>query len=149
MKMLEMIPWVTRSSEPSHLLNSGRSLKFFLFMKQPTIEDGVNALLFDVKQHFTETCQNWEGSVRRSPRKAMVVAVAAGYLLHRLPVGSILATNVRLLAALVPPVVLAFGAAKVCEFLQEQARSHPGGTPMPLAPMASEESNLGASSPGF
>lgn len=117
-------------------------------MNSPTIEDGVNALVSDVKNQFSESCQQWEDSVRRSPRKAILVAVAAGYLLHRLPVRAIITAKVRLLVALAPPAVLAFGAAKMCEFLQEQARAHGrGGTPPP--PSQAEESNLGASSPGF
>lgn len=100
-------------------------------MNQPTLEDGVNAMIADVKHQFSESYQHWENSVRRSPKKAMVVAVAAGYLLHRLPVGAILAANARLLVALAPPAVLAFGAAKMCEFLQEQARSQAGGRTNP------------------
>lgn len=116
-------------------------------MNPPTIEAGVNSLISDVKHQFSESYQHWESSVRRSPRKAMVVAVATGYLLHRLPVGTILAANARLLAALAPPAVLAFGAAKMCEFLQNKARSHGSGS-MPLSPTRTEESRLGASSPG-
>jgi len=47
-------------------------------------------------------------------------AVAAGYLLHRLPVRAILVTQVRVLSALAPPALFFFGAAKLYEFLQRQ-----------------------------
>lgn len=117
-------------------------------MNQPTIEDGVNALISDVKNQFSESCQQWENSVRRSPQKAIAVSMAAGYLLHRLPVRAILMANVRILAALAPPAMLAFGAAKMCEFLQEQARSR-GGSRTHLTKKQVMESNFGASTPGF
>lgn len=47
-------------------------------------------------------------------------AVVAGYPLHRLPVRAILLTQVRVLSALTPPVLILFGAAKLYEFLQRQ-----------------------------
>ncbi len=88
----------------------------------PTIEDGVNALLADAKRKVSQRYEDCEQSVRHAPGKAILIAVAAGYLIHRLPVRSLLVSQVRLLAALAPPTLLAFGAAKLCEFLQEQAR---------------------------
>ena len=88
----------------------------------PSIEEGVNALLSDVKQKVCHQYEDCEQRVRDSPGKALLVAVAAGYLLHRLPVQSLIVSQVRLAAALAPPVLLAFGAAKLCEFLQSQAR---------------------------
>lgn len=90
--------------------------------KSPSIEDGVNALLHDAKQKACDSMRNCEDRVRESPAKAILVAVGAGYLLHRLPVRSLLVSQVRLAAALAPPVLFAFGAAKLCEFLQVQAR---------------------------
>lgn len=90
--------------------------------KQPTVEEGVNALLHDAKRKACEGYENCEHRIRESPAKAVLVAVAAGYLLHRLPVRSILVSQVRVMAALAPPVLVAFGAAKLCEFLQAKAR---------------------------
>ncbi len=58
----------------------------------------------------------------------MLAAVAAGYCLHRLPVRSLLVSQVRLLAALTPPALLAIGAAKLCEYLQSQVREKPKST---------------------
>jgi hypothetical protein len=95
----------------------------------PTVEQGVNALLGDVKRKACERYQNCEQHVRESPGKAILAAVAAGYILHRLPVRSLLVSQVRLVAALAPPTLLAFGAAKLCEFLQTQAREKAPVTP--------------------
>ena len=99
----------------------------------PTIEEGVNALLCDVKKNICRRCEDCEQCVRESPGKAILVAVAAGYLLHRLPIRSLLVSQVRLMAALAPPTLVAFGAAKLCEFLQNQARQkarHVSGRPV-------------------
>lgn len=87
----------------------------------PTVEQGVSALICDAKQKVCNKFHNCEERVRQSPGKAILVAVAAGYLIHRLPVRSILVANVRLIAALAPPTLVAFGAAKLCEYLQGKA----------------------------
>lgn len=92
------------------------------FANQPTVEQGVNALIDDVKQKVHSSYENCEEQVRSSPGKAILIAIAAGYCLHRLPVRSILVAQVRLIAALTPPALFAFGAAKLCEFLQKETR---------------------------
>lgn len=89
---------------------------------QPTVEQGVNALVGDVKHKACQTYDHFEQRVRQSPTQSILIAVASGYLLHRLPVRSLLVSQVRLMAALAPPTLLAFGAAKFCEFLQSKAR---------------------------
>lgn len=81
-----------------------------------SMEEGVKALLCDAKQCFKERYEKCENRVRSSPIKAVVGAVAAGYLLHRLPVRSILVTQVRVLTALTPPALLLFGASKLYEY---------------------------------
>ncbi len=50
----------------------------------------------------------------------MLIAVAAGYYLHRLPVRSLLISQVRLAASLATPTLFAIGAAKLCELLHRQ-----------------------------
>lgn len=103
----------------------------------PSIEEGVNALIHDAKQKACDSYQHCEECVRESPGKAILVAVGAGYLLHRLPVRSLLVSQVRVMAALAPPVLFAFGAAKLCEFLQGQARGRkPVTSPTPSASSA-------------
>ena len=88
----------------------------------PTVEAGVKALLTDVKQRAINRVEECEQRVRQSPGKAVLVSVAAGYCLHRLPLRSLLVAQVRLATALAPPLLFAIGAAKLCEFLQGQAR---------------------------
>ena len=88
-----------------------------------TIEQGVNAMVSDVRNCLCRKCGECEECVRRSPGKALLLAVGAGYLLNRLPVRSLIVSQIRLAAALAPPALLAFGAAKLCEFLQSQARA--------------------------
>lgn len=90
----------------------------------PTIEQGLNTLVIDAKRKVSDSYHDYEDCVRESPGKAILLAVAAGYCIHRLPVRSLLVTQVRLLAALAPPALFAYGAAKVCELLQKQAMAN-------------------------
>jgi len=91
----------------------------------PTIEQGINSLLTDARKKVRHTSDQCRERVRQSPGTAILAAVAAGYCLHRLPVRSLVVSQVRLLAALTPPALLAVGAAKLCEFLQSQVREKP------------------------
>ena len=86
----------------------------------PSVEEGVNALLCDAQKCIRQRYEACEQFVRKSPGKSMLGALAAGYLLHRLPVRAILGTQVRLLSALAPPALFLVGAAKVCELLKSQ-----------------------------
>ena len=100
-------------------------------VNSPTIEQGVDALIGDVKRKVSTSYDECEQCVRESPGKAVLLAVAAGYCLHRLPVRSLLVAQVRLIVALAPPTLVAFGAAKLCEFLQAQARQKTLAIPKP------------------
>lgn len=93
------------------------------FAQPPTVEQGVHALLDDAKRNVCERYEHYEDLVRQSPGKAVLISVAAGYLLHRLPVRSLIVSQVRLVTALAPPTLIAFGAAKLCEYLQNQANA--------------------------
>lgn len=96
----------------------------------PSVEQGINSLLADARLKIHDTSARCREKVRKSPGTAVLTAVAAGYCLHRLPVRSLLVTQVRLLAALTPPALLAIGAAKLCEFLQAKAREKPQVAPV-------------------
>jgi len=85
-----------------------------------SMEEGVNILLCNVQQGIRQRYQHCQHQIRKSPTTAVVGAVAAGYLMHRLPLRAILVTQVRVLAALAPPALFLFGAAKLCEYLQRQ-----------------------------
>lgn len=84
------------------------------------MEEGINTMLSNARQSICKQHVKCENRVRKSPTKAVLGAVVAGYFLHRMPVRAILVTQVRVLAALTPPALLVFGAAKLCEFLQKQ-----------------------------
>lgn len=88
----------------------------------PTVEEGVRTLIADAKNCVQSRLAKCEAEVVRHPGKAIAIAVAAGVLLHRLPVRSLLVANVKLLAALTPPVLLALGSAKAAEYFQNKAR---------------------------
>lgn len=53
-----------------------------------------------------------EKEVRQSPTASVLIAAGVGYMLHRLPMRSLLATNLKLLWAFAPPAVLLVAAAK-------------------------------------
>jgi hypothetical protein len=99
---------------------------------QPTIEQGINSLLHDAKQKVCERYENCEQRIRESPGQSILIAVAAGYFLHRLPVRSLLVSQVRLAASLAPPALFAIGAAKLCEFLHRQVRNDRPAAPRGL-----------------
>ncbi|MEO8614851.1 MAG: hypothetical protein ABI600_06920 [Luteolibacter sp.] len=81
-----------------------------------SLEEMVNISLGNVQQGICDRYQECENQIRKSPITSVLGAVAAGYLLHRLPVRSILVTQVRVLSALAPPALFLFGAAKLYEF---------------------------------
>lgn len=85
--------------------------------------EGVHVLLCNARQDLRSRYQQCQNQIRKSPLTAVLGAAAAGYLLHRLPVRAILVTQVRVLAALAPPALFLFGAAKLYEFLQNQERT--------------------------
>jgi len=86
-----------------------------------SIEESINVLANQAKEGLRHRYEACEQRIRQSPIKAVIGAVAAGYCAHRLPVRALVVANVRLMASLVPPAMVLFGAAKVYEFLQKQA----------------------------
>ncbi len=85
-----------------------------------SMEEGVHVLLDNARQAICYRYHKCNNRIRKSPTTSVIGAVAAGYLLHRLPVKSILVTQVRVLAALTPPALILFGAAKLYDFLRKQ-----------------------------
>lgn len=85
-----------------------------------SMEEGFHVLMANARQSICHRYHSCEDRIRESPKKAVFGAVAAGYLLHRLPVREILVTQVRILSALTPPALILFGAAKLYDFLQRQ-----------------------------
>ena len=91
----------------------------------PTVEEGLQTMLLDGQRTLKQRCHDLESEVTKHPAKALLYATVAGYLLNRLPLRAILIANVRIAAALTPPLLLAIGAAKACEYLQAKARTKP------------------------
>jgi hypothetical protein len=88
------------------------------------MEEGLQVLMSNARQSICHRYHRCEERIRESPKKSVFGAVAAGYLLHRLPVRAILVTNVRILSALTAPALILYGAAKLYDFLQEQELEH-------------------------
>lgn len=84
------------------------------------MEEGVHVLLCNARQAIRQRHQKCRNRIREAPTTSILGAVAVGCLLHRLPVRAILVTQVRILAALAPPALIVFGAAKLFDFLQRQ-----------------------------
>jgi hypothetical protein len=92
----------------------------------PSVDDGIRSALNSGKEKTLEKLEDWEDRIRKNPKEYMLGAVAAGVLLHRLPIRSILVANVKLVSALAPPALLAYGAAKLCEVLQKKSSKTAG-----------------------
>lgn len=65
------------------------------------------------KDQFDEILQQTEDYVRQNPTKSMLYALAAGFLLNRLPIARLVGGVVRLALVAIKPAVLAYGATKV------------------------------------
>ncbi|HEX5492016.1 MAG TPA: hypothetical protein VFX07_12200 [Candidatus Udaeobacter sp.] len=71
-----------------------------------------------------ETVVNETGDyVREKPTQSLFCAFAAGYILHRLPLGRVLAGLLRLLFTALKPAILIYGAAKLYRSAQEREAS--------------------------
>ena len=58
--------------------------------------------------------------VREKPTQSLLYALAAGYILNRLPLGRVLGGFLRLLIFALKPAVLIYGAAKLYQAAQER-----------------------------
>ncbi len=96
--------------------------------KPLSMEEGVSELMNKARECISQRCQKCEDQIRKSPRTAVLGAVAVGYLLHLLPLRAILVTKVKVLSALTPPALLLFGAGKLYEFLQQQGSGNQNGS---------------------
>lgn len=63
--------------------------------------------------------QRIESSVRDNPLQAIAVGAGVGYLLRSLPIFRIAASTVRLSINLIPPALLAIGAARTWEYFSD------------------------------
>ena len=91
------------------------------------IDTGIDVMLHKAEEGLARCLHDAEDCVRQAPLKSMAAAVAAGYFLRHLPIRALLVAKVRLLAALAPPALVMYGAAKVYEYLQEQSAQQAKG----------------------
>ena len=97
--------------------------------QNPTsLDTSIDDMLRRAEEGFMRCYHDCEDSVRQSPAKALVAAVATGYLLHHLPLRAILAAKMRLLAALAPPALALLGAAKVYDYMRWQESANASAT---------------------
>ncbi len=82
----------------------------------------VNNLLKQAQDNARGLYDDFEDYVREKPGTAILAATAVGYFLRKLPVGSIITAQVRLVSALLPPAVFVFGAAKLYEALKQEQK---------------------------
>jgi hypothetical protein len=75
----------------------------------PSMEEAIYVLLSNARQGVRHRYEKYESQIQKSPRNAVLGAVATGYLLHRVPVRAILVAQIRVLSALTPPVLFLFG----------------------------------------
>lgn len=71
------------------------------------------------QDQFSEYLTQAEEYVREKPAQSLLIALLAGFVLNRLPVGRLLGALVRLLLFALKPALLVYGATKVYEAVQE------------------------------
>jgi len=98
--------------------------------ENPTIEDNLQSMAEDVRSKVVETYEKYEKIAQHSPGKTVLLALASGYCLHRLPVRALVVMQVRIAIALAPPMLLALGAAKLSGLLQRPPKANSGGSPI-------------------
>jgi hypothetical protein len=69
---------------------------------------------------FSEVLTQAEEYVREKPAQSLLMALLAGFILNRLPVGRLLSAVVRLFLFALKPALLVYGATKVYEAVQEE-----------------------------
>jgi hypothetical protein len=86
-----------------------------------SVDDGIHSMLSSSKDKAVACLEKWEDCVKQKPVQAIAGALVAGILIHRLPIRSILIAKIKIISALAPPALLAYGAAKVVEILQQKS----------------------------
>jgi hypothetical protein len=71
------------------------------------------------QEEFSELMTQAEEFVREKPAQSLLIALLAGFILNRLPVGRLLSAVVRLVLFALKPALLVYGATKIYEAVQE------------------------------
>jgi len=72
------------------------------------------------QDQFSEVMTQTEEFVREKPTQSLLIALAAGFVLNRLPIGRLLGAITRLLLFALKPALLVYGATKVYEVMHEE-----------------------------
>jgi hypothetical protein len=72
------------------------------------------------QDQFSEVMTQAEEYVREKPAQSLLIALLAGFILNRLPIGRLLGGVVRLLLFALKPALLVYGATKVYEATQQE-----------------------------
>jgi hypothetical protein len=70
------------------------------------------------KDQLEQVLEQTEEYVRENPGRAIAYALAAGFILHRLPIGRIMGGLTRLVLITFKPAILAYGATKLYQAAQ-------------------------------
>ena len=83
-----------------------------------TSEDVTERGLRYTKDQLEQVLEQTEEYVRENPGRSIAYALAAGFILNRLPIGRILSGFTRLALIAVKPAILAYGATKIYQAVQ-------------------------------
>lgn len=72
------------------------------------------------QDQFSEVVTQTEEFVREKPGQSLLIALVAGMILNRLPLGRVFSGVVRLLLFALKPALLIYGATKIYEIVQEE-----------------------------
>jgi hypothetical protein len=70
------------------------------------------------KDQLEQVLEQTEDYVRENPGRSIAYALAAGFILHRLPIGRIVGGFMRLLFIAFKPAIMAYGATKIYQAVQ-------------------------------
>jgi hypothetical protein len=85
-----------------------------------SLESSVEKGFQNLNETFTQCVQDFEEKVRSTPLTAVAIAAAGGYLLHVLPIGPLIRLILKLVLFSIKPLIVAFGAVKLYEFIRKQ-----------------------------
>lgn len=86
------------------------------------VGEKTGSVINNVKAKAADKRESYDAMVRQSPEKAVLTALAEGYVIHLLPIRGLVAVPLRLALFLAKPALLALGAVKACEIVQDQTR---------------------------
>jgi hypothetical protein len=103
-----------------------------------SLEDALTDTIRRGEEVFNQNWSKVEDKIRESPTQAVLIAAGIGFALHRLPIGSLLWSHVKLLWALAPPAFMMAAAGKGLCALQDKIHQNDTG----LSPTRSGANSL-------